>query len=184
MSDCLLSDLSIVKGYLTHRIFSIQIQVKDHWALNWPNITPYFDSVLAINVISRVDLNTIKVNEIEYRENNPVAIVKNVHVFVRSFTYLTDFVVLEAIGKFIDYELSNVISGLWITCCIVGRDGMVRLNGAARRSCVGDLKTIEKDGCVNVGDGHRVMEIGACIHSLAGGVYKLCPNLVKKAQQL
>ncbi|GKA96108.1 cullin, conserved site-containing protein [Tanacetum coccineum] len=75
----------------------------------------------------------------------------------------------------------------------------VRLNGAARLSCVGDLKTIEKDGCVNVGDGHRgigtltgstmnlhdannnslvieesqrskvatVMEIGACIHSLA-----------------
>ncbi|GJY89765.1 hypothetical protein Tco_0504961 [Tanacetum coccineum] len=31
----------------------------------------------------------------------------------------------------------------------------VRLNGAARRSCVGDLKTIEKDGCGNVGDGHR-----------------------------
>ncbi|GJV04027.1 putative reverse transcriptase domain-containing protein [Tanacetum coccineum] len=32
---------------------------------------------------------------------------------------------------------------------------IVRLNGAARRSCVVDLKTIEKDGCVNVGDGHR-----------------------------
>ncbi|GJY36757.1 hypothetical protein Tco_0422135 [Tanacetum coccineum] len=45
--------------------------------------------------------NTIMVEGLEGTGKNLVAIVKDVYVFVGSFTYITDFVVLEDIGEFI-----------------------------------------------------------------------------------
>ncbi|GKD51641.1 hypothetical protein Tco_1280617 [Tanacetum coccineum] len=42
---------------------------------------------------------------------NLVAIVRNVCVFIGSFTYVTDFVVLEDIGEFILWEMAEVVMG-------------------------------------------------------------------------
>ncbi|GJR13417.1 hypothetical protein Tco_0796069 [Tanacetum coccineum] len=42
---------------------------------------------------------------------NLVAIVRDVYVFVESFTYVTDFVVLEDIGEFIISDMSEVVMG-------------------------------------------------------------------------
>nr|GEU45175.1 hypothetical protein [Tanacetum cinerariifolium] len=43
------------------------------------------------------------------RENNLVAIVRNVHVFVGSFTYVTDFMDLEDIGEYLKSYLAKVV---------------------------------------------------------------------------
>ncbi|GJW55536.1 hypothetical protein Tco_0099621 [Tanacetum coccineum] len=51
------------------------------------------------------------VEGLESTGRNLVAIVRDVYVFVGSFTYVTDFVVLEDIGEFIVSDMSEVVMG-------------------------------------------------------------------------
>nr|GEU32732.1 zinc finger, CCHC-type [Tanacetum cinerariifolium] len=65
----------------------------------------YFDPFLPMNIITRKVYNTIMVNGLESTRTNLVDVVRDVCVFVGSFTYVTDFVVLEdvdAIAWWID----------------------------------------------------------------------------------
>ncbi|GJR69437.1 hypothetical protein Tco_0015502 [Tanacetum coccineum] len=71
----------------------------------------YLDPFLPINIISRKAYNTIMVEGLEGTGNNLVAIVKDVYVFVESFTYITDFVVLKDIVKFIMSDMAEVLMG-------------------------------------------------------------------------
>ncbi|GKD07533.1 hypothetical protein Tco_1187218 [Tanacetum coccineum] len=71
----------------------------------------YFDPFLPINIITRKAYNTIMVEELESTGKNLVAIVRDVYVFVGSFTYITDFVVLEDIGEFILIDKAEVVMG-------------------------------------------------------------------------
>ncbi|GJU56868.1 hypothetical protein Tco_1234634 [Tanacetum coccineum] len=64
-----------------------------------------------MNIISRKAYNTIMVDRLEGTGKNLVAIVRDVYVFVRSFTYITDFVVLEDIGEFIMSDMAEVLMG-------------------------------------------------------------------------
>ncbi|GKD37489.1 hypothetical protein Tco_1257696 [Tanacetum coccineum] len=73
--------------------------------------TSYLDPFLPMNIISRKAYNTIMVEGLEGTGKSLVAIVKNVYVFVRSFTYTTDFVVLEDIGEFIMRDMAEVLMG-------------------------------------------------------------------------
>ncbi|GJV51311.1 hypothetical protein Tco_1447052 [Tanacetum coccineum] len=73
--------------------------------------TAYLDPFLPMNIISCKSYNTIMVEGLEGTGNNLVAIVKDVYVFVRSFTYITDFVVLEDIGEFIMSDMVEVLMG-------------------------------------------------------------------------
>ncbi|GJR53318.1 hypothetical protein Tco_1403839 [Tanacetum coccineum] len=57
----------------------------------------YFDPFLPMNIITRKPYNTIMVEGLESTGKNLVAVVRDVYVFVGSFTYITDFVVLEDI---------------------------------------------------------------------------------------
>nr|GEV31049.1 hypothetical protein [Tanacetum cinerariifolium] len=57
----------------------------------------YFDLFLPMNIITRKAYNTIMVEGLESIGKNLVTIVRDVYVFVCSFTYITDFVVLEDI---------------------------------------------------------------------------------------
>ncbi|GKC34027.1 hypothetical protein Tco_1046411 [Tanacetum coccineum] len=57
----------------------------------------YFNPNLSMSIITRKAINTIMVNQLASRDDNLVGIVKNVHVFVGSFTYTTDFTVFEDI---------------------------------------------------------------------------------------
>ncbi|GKA26633.1 hypothetical protein Tco_0712742, partial [Tanacetum coccineum] len=62
----------------------------------------YFDLFLLMNIITRKAYNTIMVEGLlKSTGRNLVAIVRDVYVFVGSFTYVTDFVVLEDIWEFI-----------------------------------------------------------------------------------
>ncbi|GKB46151.1 hypothetical protein Tco_0896904 [Tanacetum coccineum] len=71
----------------------------------------YFDPNLSINIITRKAINTIMVNQLASRNDNFVAIVRNVQVFVGSFTYTTDFTVFEDIENYIEIGSSEVVMG-------------------------------------------------------------------------
>ncbi|GJZ06289.1 hypothetical protein Tco_0540082 [Tanacetum coccineum] len=70
--------------------------------------TAYLDPFLPMNIISRKAYNTIMINGLEGTGKKLVAVVKDVYVFVGSFTYITDFVVLEDIGEF---DMAEVLMG-------------------------------------------------------------------------
>ncbi|GJY87018.1 hypothetical protein Tco_0501646 [Tanacetum coccineum] len=55
--------------------------------------------------------NTIMVEGLESTGKNLVAIVRDVYVFVGSFTYIMDFVILEDIGEFILEDMAEVVMG-------------------------------------------------------------------------
>ncbi|GJS42817.1 hypothetical protein Tco_0567860 [Tanacetum coccineum] len=57
--------------------------------------------------------NTTMVKKLASRHDNFVAIVRNVHVFVESFTYVMNFTIFEDIGEYIESELSKVSTQHW-----------------------------------------------------------------------
>ncbi|GKB02646.1 hypothetical protein Tco_0830735, partial [Tanacetum coccineum] len=71
----------------------------------------YFDPFLLMNIITQKAYNTIMVDGLESTGLNLVAIVRDVYIFSGSFTYVTDFVVLEDIGEFILKEMVEVVMG-------------------------------------------------------------------------
>ncbi|GJW48053.1 hypothetical protein Tco_0079699 [Tanacetum coccineum] len=71
----------------------------------------YFDPFLPMNIIMRKAYNIIMVEGLESTWKNLVSIVSDVYVFVGSFTYITDFVVLEDIGEFIMSDMAEVLMG-------------------------------------------------------------------------
>ncbi|GKA00401.1 hypothetical protein Tco_0672951 [Tanacetum coccineum] len=73
--------------------------------------TAYLDPFLPMNIISRKAYNKIMVKGLERTGKNLVAIIKDVYVFVGSFTYITEFVVLEDIGEFIMSDMDEVLMG-------------------------------------------------------------------------
>ncbi|GKC34278.1 hypothetical protein Tco_1046662, partial [Tanacetum coccineum] len=77
--------------------------------IGFRKFTAYLDPFLPMNIISRKAYNTIMVDRLEGTGKNLVAIVRDVYVFVRSFTYIIDFVVLEDIGDFIMSDMAEVI---------------------------------------------------------------------------
>nr|GEV63752.1 hypothetical protein [Tanacetum cinerariifolium]GEV64904.1 hypothetical protein [Tanacetum cinerariifolium] len=68
----------------------------------------YFDPYLPMNIIMRKAYNTIMVKGLEITGKSLVAIVRDVYVFVRSFTYITDFMILKDIGEFILRDMTKV----------------------------------------------------------------------------
>ncbi|GJX44793.1 hypothetical protein Tco_0261469 [Tanacetum coccineum] len=79
--------------------------------IGFRKFTTYLDPFLPMNTISRKAYNTIMVKGLEGTRKNLVAVVKDVYVFVGSFTYITDFVVLEDIGEFIMSDMAEVLMG-------------------------------------------------------------------------
>ncbi|GKD86956.1 hypothetical protein Tco_1358110 [Tanacetum coccineum] len=79
--------------------------------IGFRKFTAYLDPFLPMNIISRKAYNTIMVDRLEGTGKNLIAIVRDVYVFVGSFTYITDFVVLEDIGEFIMSDMAEVLMG-------------------------------------------------------------------------
>ncbi|GKA53619.1 hypothetical protein Tco_0746934 [Tanacetum coccineum] len=79
--------------------------------IEFRKLVAYFDPSLPINIITHKAYNTIMVEELESTRKNLVAIVMIVYVFVGSFTYITDFLVLEDIGEFILINKAEVVMG-------------------------------------------------------------------------
>ncbi|GJZ60057.1 hypothetical protein Tco_0615873 [Tanacetum coccineum] len=81
------------------------------YMIGFRQFVAYFDPFLPMNIITRKAYNTIMLEGLESTRKNLVAIVKNIYVFVESFTYVTDFVVLEDIGEFIISDMTDVVMG-------------------------------------------------------------------------
>ncbi|GJV79116.1 hypothetical protein Tco_1514986 [Tanacetum coccineum] len=79
--------------------------------IGFRKFTAYLDPFLPMNIISRKAYNTIMVDKLEGTGKNLVAIVRDVYVFVGSFTYITDFIMLEYIGEFIMSDMAEVLMG-------------------------------------------------------------------------
>ncbi|GKA14463.1 hypothetical protein Tco_0694109 [Tanacetum coccineum] len=79
--------------------------------IGFRKFTAYLDPFLPMNIISRKAYNTIMINGLEGTRKNLVTVVKDVYVFVGSFTYITDFVVLEDIEEFIMSNMAEVLMG-------------------------------------------------------------------------
>ncbi|GJT60023.1 hypothetical protein Tco_1003556 [Tanacetum coccineum] len=79
--------------------------------IGFRKFTAYRDPFLPMNIISRKAYNTIIIEGLEGTRKNLVSIIKDVYVFVGSFTYIMDFVVLEDIGEFIMSDMAEVLMG-------------------------------------------------------------------------
>nr|GEX30325.1 homeodomain-like protein [Tanacetum cinerariifolium] len=79
--------------------------------IGFRKFTAYLDPFLPMNIISRKAYNTIMVEVLEGTRKNLVAIVKEIYVFVGSFTYIMDFFVLEGMGEFIMSNMTEVLMG-------------------------------------------------------------------------
>ncbi|GKD03434.1 hypothetical protein Tco_1178408, partial [Tanacetum coccineum] len=79
--------------------------------ISFRKFVTYFDPFLPMNIITRKAYNTIMVEGLESTRKNLVAIVRDVYVFVGSFTYIMDFMILEDIGEFILRDIAEVVMG-------------------------------------------------------------------------
>ncbi|GJR64641.1 hypothetical protein Tco_0010706 [Tanacetum coccineum] len=79
--------------------------------IGFRKFTAYLDPFLPMNIILRKAYNTIMVNGLKGTRKNLVAVVKDVYVFVGSFTYIMDFFLLEDIGEFIMSNMAEVLMG-------------------------------------------------------------------------
>ncbi|GKA10912.1 hypothetical protein Tco_0690345 [Tanacetum coccineum] len=77
--------------------------------IGFRKLVAYFDPFLPMNIIMRKAYNTIMVEGQESMGRNLVAVTRDVYVFVGSFTYVTDFVVLDDIGEFIVSDMTDVV---------------------------------------------------------------------------
>ncbi|GKA80402.1 hypothetical protein Tco_0786998 [Tanacetum coccineum] len=80
--------------------------------IGFRKFTTYLDPFLPMNIVLRKAYNTIIVDRLEGTGKNLISIVRDVYVFVGSFTYNTDFVVLEDIGEFIMSDMAKVLMGI------------------------------------------------------------------------
>ncbi|GJX59592.1 homeodomain-like protein [Tanacetum coccineum] len=70
-----------------------------------------FFTLLYVNVMSKKFHNSIMKDKMVYKGNNVLGALMNVSVFVRTFSVVTDFVVLENMDDYRDEEMSDVIFG-------------------------------------------------------------------------
>ena len=88
-------------------LFNMQFPCK----IGYRSFDAYLNSSLPMNIILCANFNKIMLNEPEYQGNNIVARIEPLHVFVGSFMYLVDFMVMENLGEFIDDKLTQIIFG-------------------------------------------------------------------------
>ncbi|GJZ40317.1 hypothetical protein Tco_0586880 [Tanacetum coccineum] len=79
--------------------------------IGFSKFTAYFDPFLPMNIITQKAYNTIMVEGLESTWKNLVVVVRDVYVFIGSFTYITDFVVFEDLGEFILIDKAEVVMG-------------------------------------------------------------------------
>ncbi|GJT84210.1 hypothetical protein Tco_1058552 [Tanacetum coccineum] len=121
-----LNELQAISAYIDSRLKSInrflsgftqqpnEIDVDDlepnDESVDTPLVSPFLDS--DDDPDDGEVLNELEEYEgLESTGKNLVAIVQDVYVFVESFTYITDFVILEYIGDFILSKMAEVVMG-------------------------------------------------------------------------
>ncbi|GJR12943.1 hypothetical protein Tco_0795595 [Tanacetum coccineum] len=103
-----------------------KIKRGDPWSLKIPCVIgtvytghAYINLQSPVNIMSRAYYNKIREKPFQARRNlhqpyklcNFVERAKNVHIFIRFFVYVVDFIILEDLGSIIDSGLSKVVLG-------------------------------------------------------------------------
>ncbi|GKC86464.1 putative reverse transcriptase domain-containing protein [Tanacetum coccineum] len=70
-----------------------------------------FFPILYVNVMCEKFYNHIRMDKLEYKGNNVVGALMNIPIFVGTFSFLTDFAVLEDMDTYHDEGTGNVIFG-------------------------------------------------------------------------
>ncbi|GJX24213.1 hypothetical protein Tco_0228658 [Tanacetum coccineum] len=70
-----------------------------------------FFPILYVNVMSKTFHNSIMKDKMEYKGDNVVGALMNIHIFVGTFFILTDFAVLEDMDAYCDEKMGDVIFG-------------------------------------------------------------------------
>ncbi|GJR53224.1 putative reverse transcriptase domain-containing protein [Tanacetum coccineum] len=70
-----------------------------------------FFPILYVNVMSKKFYNSIRKDKLEYKGNNVVGALMNIPIFVRTFSILTDFSILENMDAHRDEGMGDVIFG-------------------------------------------------------------------------
>nr|GEU82088.1 protein kinase-like domain, concanavalin A-like lectin/glucanase domain protein [Tanacetum cinerariifolium] len=105
---------------VNHTMLPNEIEVDDleyeDELIDTPLVSPFLDSDDESDdgeVLNELDeaYNTIMVEGLERIGRNLVSIIRDVYVFVGSFIYITDSVVLEDIGEFIVSDITDVVMG-------------------------------------------------------------------------
>ena len=79
--------------------------------IGFKNFHPFINPRSLVNVMSRTRYNEVMSNELGYKGNNFIGVVKNVHVFVGCYMFLADFMFLEDISEFFFFFLKGDLYG-------------------------------------------------------------------------
>ncbi|GKD53308.1 hypothetical protein Tco_1286695 [Tanacetum coccineum] len=90
-----------------HSPYNLQITCK----MRFVNFDPYIEPQSPFNIMSQKAYNTIMIHELVCTGNNMVVFARNLHVFFGGHQFLTDFIILENINKFVEKGLTEVLFG-------------------------------------------------------------------------
>nr|GEV14169.1 hypothetical protein [Tanacetum cinerariifolium] len=85
--------------------------LKSSCMIGFDFIHVYFFPILYVNVMSKKFYNSIMKDKLEYKGNNVLGALKNVPIFVGTFSVVTDFAVLENINAYRNEGMGDVIVG-------------------------------------------------------------------------
>nr|GEV36452.1 hypothetical protein [Tanacetum cinerariifolium] len=85
--------------------YNLQITCK----IGFVNFNPYIDQISPFNIMSRAAYNSIITRELIYTGNNNVRKAKNLQVFIRCHSFLTDFIILKNVNEFVEKGIIEVL---------------------------------------------------------------------------
>ncbi|GKB26802.1 glutathione S-transferase T3-like protein [Tanacetum coccineum] len=99
--------LSIGNRVNRYNPYNLQITCK----IGFVNFNPYIDPNSPFNIMSRAAYKSIIKQELVYTRNNIVRKAKNLQVFIKRHSFLTDYIILENVNEFVEKRLVEVIFG-------------------------------------------------------------------------
>ncbi|GJR80482.1 hypothetical protein Tco_0151267 [Tanacetum coccineum] len=79
--------------------------------IGFEHVNANFFPILSVNVMSKKFYNSIMKDKVEYKGENIVGAFMNVPIFVRNFSVVTHFVVVENMDGYQDQDMGDVIFG-------------------------------------------------------------------------
>ncbi|GKB59670.1 hypothetical protein Tco_0915856, partial [Tanacetum coccineum] len=79
--------------------------------IGFEHVDANFFPILSINMMSREFYNSIMRDEVEHKEKNVVGAFMNVLIFVRKFSFVTHFIVVENMDGYQDQDMGDIILG-------------------------------------------------------------------------
>ncbi|GJT72947.1 putative reverse transcriptase domain-containing protein [Tanacetum coccineum] len=103
--------------------------------IGFEHVNANFFPILSVNVMSREFYNSIIKDKVEYKGKNVVGTFMNVPIFVRNFSVVTHFVVVENMDGYRDQDMGDIILGepFCKASCVEARrfDGLITIHNGS-----------------------------------------------------